>query len=57
MFWDKVYIDNGNVWGTNPSELASAAVIYLHTYKPDNQPMNIVDIGCIGLGGGEFISH
>ena len=46
MFWDKVYSDNGNVWGTNPSELACVAVTYLRAYKPDNQPMSIVDIGC-----------
>jgi ubiquinone/menaquinone biosynthesis C-methylase UbiE len=53
MFWDKVYGDNGHIWGTEPSELAFAAVEYLHMYKQDNQPVNIVDIGC-GYGRDTF---
>ena len=53
MFWNNEYKSNERIWGKGPGELAVAAVSYIKEYKPDNEQLNILDIGC-GYGRDAF---
>ena len=53
MFWNNEYKSNERIWGEGPGELAVAAVRYIKEHKPDNGPLNILDIGC-GYGRDAF---
>jgi len=53
MFWDNEYKSNERIWGNVPSELAIAAVRYLHKCRSNSETLSILDIGC-GYGRDAF---
>ncbi len=51
--WDDEYRRNERLWGERPSELATAAVIYLQKHKLNSNKWSMLDIGC-GYGRDAF---
>ena len=46
MYWEKRYLNEKQIWGQNPSELAQAAVHYIQENLSSSERLLIADIGC-----------
>ena len=46
MYWERRYLNEKQIWGQNPSELAQAAVHYIQENRSSSESLLIADIGC-----------
>jgi cyclopropane fatty-acyl-phospholipid synthase-like methyltransferase len=46
MYWEKRYLNEKQIWGQKPSELAEAAVRYMQENRSSSERLLIADIGC-----------
>jgi cyclopropane fatty-acyl-phospholipid synthase-like methyltransferase len=46
MYWERRYLNEKQIWGQNPSELAQAAVHYIQENRSSSESLLITDIGC-----------